>query len=89
MIKALEIRKTAESRWEVFHLPTGLKIPPSLEEVEWHYGKNKKREVMAFYNRIRDAFPWHEWQAVDKRPAWAEAAYQLIKYGYESKNTQA
>lgn len=78
-MNALEIRKVGESHWEVIHLPTGEIIPAGEEEVPHYYDTNKKRDVVTFYNRIKDAFPWHEWMDVGSPPAWAREAYYFCK----------
>lgn len=77
---ALEVRKTADRYWQVVHLPTGKTIAPTDKEVRVRYGKNKRLEVVAFYERIKDAFPWHEWKDATVRPDWADEAFDFIHF---------
>lgn len=81
MQEALQVRKTGNNQWTVIHLPTGKAIPASQKEVPMSYGSNKKRDVVAFYNRIKDAYPWHEFTSLDNTPSWFSEAYNFVRFG--------
>ena len=75
---ALEIRKESESRWQLYHMPTGLAIPHTNL---LSYGKNKKKDVKALMDFIAPKFPWHEWTSADieHRPQWGAEAVQCVR----------
>jgi len=70
--KALEIRKTGDNYWEIFHRKCNL--PIHLFHVD-SYGKNKRKDVIHAMDTLESNFPWGDWVDIKHPPSWAGCAY--------------